>query len=787
MGVTNSSLSEELRSNGVEEVEPAESIHVFSNKERGIRHGVVNVKVSSLVPSRGQTERVMTYTVYPRGIVFHGTGGNAEGVVDALAEQNNALCSLPEKVLLQDARVHDLLVMYAQGWHVFPSPEIFSRHSGTCLVVGDRSYQHPAVAIKLGDCFRLGSVGIVVSEIKTPDGVEQRLDSKALQYLRDEAVAFDIAEEEACLAADEGGFDIEVEPELTNHTALMEGATPTKKKKKGRKLFGDNCTIDGDEDGEDYEGNDTDHDDVDDDGECEDKCGQPIPKEPVLSKFFCYMCYESHDIPSDPLVAPCQCRGDTRYLHVQCLQKWYQSTGNGVHAQVIRTTGNGAPACKICGAAYKTLFRNAEGKKVSLLEMNSRGPYITLIVVTKHDTNPSLFNTRFRLNFSSDLADPESVDNEMGASTVAISIGRSSSCNMVVDYRTVSTRHAKIFFENGQFMLQDQRSSNGTMVYLREPLRLPYDRMVKLRMGRSTLSLEASTRWASTLNSLFSRNASGRTTNTEAWYFGCGSCCSSVHAVESDANQPREFDGGAATGATGGLLTNDAAAVAADDDDDDDIRAGMVVNVLRNLNMIPPPQPKLPPLCKLSTNQIYDAIVEVSKRPPPVPPGKHGEERHQRVSGAYNDLPQLAEGELPAMPVHLPARVAVGGSGQSQGQNLSPRRSGRSRDNSPRRQSSSGDGPAPPLERAASGTGSSVRSMQMRAVMYAAAHVAGTQEVVSEEMQIQRLLMEAIDNAGVHHEGATLSARSRAGAGGNGSSIVVQSSGVRKAYFIIIS
>ena len=25
----------------------------------------------------------------------------------------------------------------------------------------------------------------------------------------------------------------------------------------------------------------------------------------------------------DPLVAPCDCKGDTRYLHVQCLQKWY--------------------------------------------------------------------------------------------------------------------------------------------------------------------------------------------------------------------------------------------------------------------------------------------------------------------------------------------------------------------------------------------------------------------------------------------------------------------------------
>ena len=38
---------------------------------------------------------------------------------------------------------------------------------------------------------------------------------------------------------------------------------------------------------------------------------------------------------------------DTRYLHVQCLQKWYHSSVCGPAARVIRTTGNGAPACKV--------------------------------------------------------------------------------------------------------------------------------------------------------------------------------------------------------------------------------------------------------------------------------------------------------------------------------------------------------------------------------------------------------------------------------------------------------
>ena len=192
------------------------------------------------------------------------------------------------------------------------------------MVVGDRLYQHPAVPIKLGDCFRLGSVGIVVSEIKSADGVEQKLDSKALQYLRDEAVAFDIAEEEACLAADEGGFD---DDQPVGLNAPDPGNSPTvtspgmsKKGKKLRKLYSENATLDGMEDGDDYEGNDTDQENEDEkDMMSHSMMGENARKE--ISKYFCYMCYESHDTALDPLVAPCLCRGDTRYLHVQCLRK----------------------------------------------------------------------------------------------------------------------------------------------------------------------------------------------------------------------------------------------------------------------------------------------------------------------------------------------------------------------------------------------------------------------------------------------------------------------------------
>ena len=55
----------------------------------------------------------------------------------------------------------------------------------------------------MGDCFRLGSVGLVVSEMRADGEVEQRIDAKTLEFLKDEALAFDTNGDMATLAADE--------------------------------------------------------------------------------------------------------------------------------------------------------------------------------------------------------------------------------------------------------------------------------------------------------------------------------------------------------------------------------------------------------------------------------------------------------------------------------------------------------------------------------------------------------------------------------------------------------
>lgn len=221
----------------------------------------------------------------------------------------------PTALPLADPRAHKILVTYCKGWHIIPFPEVFSRHSGTCLILGDRTITSPPFQIKVGDCFRLGSVGLVVSEMRADGENEQRIDAKTLEFLKDEALAFDTSGDMATLAADEEKYGIDGHSGADGHGdgEADDCNTPVRGASSMDSVGTNGYILDT--------------------PEC-----KPCAKSPNLGsggitpgeRFVCYMCYENHDTEDDALVAPCDCKGDTRYLHVQCLQKWYQAsiTGN---------------------------------------------------------------------------------------------------------------------------------------------------------------------------------------------------------------------------------------------------------------------------------------------------------------------------------------------------------------------------------------------------------------------------------------------------------------------------
>jgi hypothetical protein len=141
----------------------------------------------------------------------------------------------------------------------------------------------------------------------------------------------------------------------------------------------------------------------------------------VVGRYQCYICMDSEETEDDALIAPCQCKGSTALVHVKCLQRlissgdahrvghrepqeWvpvrFDPTWSALLQTNVISTKHESHTCKICKARYKTHVRLKDGTLVSLLNPTLLPPYLTLIVVTRHDSHPDLFNTIFQLSFS---------------------------------------------------------------------------------------------------------------------------------------------------------------------------------------------------------------------------------------------------------------------------------------------------------------------------------------------------------------------------------------------------
>ena len=122
--------------------------------------------------------------------------------------------SLP-RFHVEDRRAQQLLItQVGEDYFVTPSPELFSRHTGTCRVLGDKHQRAADHLLQVGDYLRIGSVGLVVSEMHAGGGQGAGADGggpvaiaeRDLFYLREDAGELKedlFAQEEAATAAEE--------------------------------------------------------------------------------------------------------------------------------------------------------------------------------------------------------------------------------------------------------------------------------------------------------------------------------------------------------------------------------------------------------------------------------------------------------------------------------------------------------------------------------------------------------------------------------------------------------
>lgn len=96
------------------------------------------------------------------------------------------------RIYVDDRRAQQLLITHVAGeYYVVPAPELFSRHTGACRVLGDKNQKGVDYELQVGDFLRIGSVGVVVSEMHNgkEDAYPDVIDETDLFYLREDVGA----------------------------------------------------------------------------------------------------------------------------------------------------------------------------------------------------------------------------------------------------------------------------------------------------------------------------------------------------------------------------------------------------------------------------------------------------------------------------------------------------------------------------------------------------------------------------------------------------------------------
>jgi len=416
-------------------------------------------------------------------------------------------------------------------YYLVPRIEPFSRISGVCKILGDREVpSKEKYNLLVGDYLRVGSVGLVVTEICTSAYEKPKMiEDSHLWYLKPRAYSMLAAEKETLEVT--MGTAISISP---NVKSSSEGFVDYPNNLNEESDDESNNTARGTLMPSDEEGENSNHH-APTSSSMSSKDAAAAEEQPL-----CYACCDDSNITYDkydnPLVSACKCIGGTKWLHLKCLERML--SGSSDETCVVFHNQRHKPVCKVCREEYEsqcllTDSHNVNDKPriVTIAMPSFQPPYICFKVVTDNAHNisqQSIFNSSFVVSFASLLPPANTSPNSSAdqgpgvtqswpllidhpnpsedhginnhsplarpaaqklTARKALVIGRSLDVDVPLNYQTVSGRHAALHFEQGIFKISDLKSSNGTFLYLRKPLPLPSSTPVRIRMGRRTLTV----------------------------------------------------------------------------------------------------------------------------------------------------------------------------------------------------------------------------------------------------------------------------------------------------------
>ena len=162
----------------------------------------------------------------------------------------------------------------------------------------------------------------------------------------------------------------------------------------------------------------------------------------------CRICLVEEE-ESDPLIAPCNCGGTMKFIHLSCFKKWIESKTIKKQSENSTSYQIKALTCEIsrCPIAANIIVQN---QNVDLLAISKvEPPFITL-----ESYNPE------KNEYSIHLISLNNKNN--------VRLGRGHDSDIRISDISVSRCHAIIKYTNGEFILEDNSSKFGTLVEEKE-------------------------------------------------------------------------------------------------------------------------------------------------------------------------------------------------------------------------------------------------------------------------------------------------------------------------------
>jgi len=100
-----------------------------------------------------------------------------------------------------------------------------------------------------------------------------------------------------------------------------------------------------------------------------------------------YVCTETSDTKDTPLISPCNCKGGTKYVHVQCLRQWVIKDKEKKVCVIQRREGNNPYVCNVCKTSYKyTVKGKGKGEgNVRVFKKTVEPPFVEAVVLISSD------------------------------------------------------------------------------------------------------------------------------------------------------------------------------------------------------------------------------------------------------------------------------------------------------------------------------------------------------------------------------------------------------------------